>query len=100
MVHVEQDRQDPLLLTALSDTPLDSVILFDNVHHICCYCMGTYFGNNKFLFIDHTSTIDKQRNEGTLLSSSDIILPLWATHQVNRLTTEQELLLQQGPMRS
>eukprot|EP00975_Prorocentrum_lima_P009406 2001378-Prorocentrum_lima.AAC.1 len=61
--------------------------------------MGTYFANNKFLFIDHISTIDRQRNEGTLLSGSNAMLPLWAT-QVNRLTAEQQLHLQQGPMRS
>eukprot|EP00975_Prorocentrum_lima_P025452 5348934-Prorocentrum_lima.AAC.1 len=61
--------------------------------------MGIYFGNNKLLFIDHHSTIDKQRHQGTLLPSSNIALPLWAT-QNNRLTTEQELWLLQGPMRS
>eukprot|EP00975_Prorocentrum_lima_P002880 635209-Prorocentrum_lima.AAC.1 len=61
--------------------------------------MGTHFAGNKFLFIDHTSTIDKQINEGTLLSGSNTMLPLWAT-QVNRLTAEQQFHLQQGPMRS
>eukprot|EP00975_Prorocentrum_lima_P019871 4180865-Prorocentrum_lima.AAC.1 len=66
---------------------------------MCCFCLGLRFANNKFLFVDHEKTTEKQKEQKTLQSRRTALIPDWGT-QVNRLRKDEQNHLQQGPMKN
>eukprot|EP00975_Prorocentrum_lima_P033442 7013444-Prorocentrum_lima.AAC.1 len=63
--------------------------------HICCFCLGEYYANNKFLFIDQESTINMQRRHGMLGTST----PYREDFKVNFLPADMQKFFMQGPMK-
>eukprot|EP00975_Prorocentrum_lima_P053319 11180649-Prorocentrum_lima.AAC.1 len=44
-------------------------------YNACCFCLVEHFANNRFLFIDHETTIKKQKSQGTLRARQRTLIP-------------------------
>eukprot|EP00975_Prorocentrum_lima_P067622 12915958-Prorocentrum_lima.AAC.1 len=64
--------------------------------HYCCFCLGTYYANNKFLFIDQKQTISMQSSQGTLGQPT----PCPKDVKVNCLSPDWQKYFMEGPMES